>query len=270
MSPNLFACTVTCIERVAQDTLHIAAACGQLAREARPGQFVMLRAGAGLDPLLRRPFSICEIDDPGVSFLVKVCGKGTALMSQWRCGDVIDVLGPLGNGFSVDNHIRQAVLVGGGIGVAPLIGLARHCVKHRPGTNVRLYMGAGNAASLISHERFGLGTCEVHIATDDGSAGFHGTVAELVAQHLQERILSAGSGVCLYGCGPSAMSRQLASWADTNGIDCRLSLESRMACGTGACLGCVVPASGGDAAYRRVCADGPVFDSTAIDWDRLP
>lgn len=235
----------------------------EIGHTAYPGQFVMIRVGTRIDPLLRRPFSICGIrEDGGVMILYRVVGRGTRMMAAAKAGDALDVLGPLGKGFDAPDPARVPFLVTGGMGIAPLSFLAQ-----RLGPNGHLLTGYACADQQVPLHRFGASHCEVSVATEDGSAGYHGMVTTL----LEEILRQSPEGVPdIYACGPVPMLKAVAALALKKGIPCRVSLESTMACGLGACQGCAVAAAPGrDRAYYHVCRDGPVFDVNAIDWERL-
>lgn len=222
---------------------------------ALPGQFISIYSNSG-EKLLPRPISICEIDKEAGSLRVvyRVVGKGTEEFSHLSAGDTVDILGPLGNGFPLEEG--HAIVVGGGIGVPPMLELA----KQLPGT-VTAVMGYRND-DLFLTEEFTDVAAELVIATDDGSVGTHGTVVDAI----KENELTAD---VIYACGPKPMLRALAAWAAEEGIKCYVSMEERMACGVGACLGCVCQSTEVDdhshVKNKRVCADGPVFLSTEIE-----
>ncbi len=225
------------------------------AQYAIPGQFISIYSNSG-EKLLPRPISICEIDKEAGSLRVvyRVVGAGTREFSQLTAGDTVEILGPLGNGFPLEEG--HAIVVGGGIGVPPMLELA----KQLPGT-VTAVMGYRND-DLFLTEEFTDVAAELIIATDDGSVGTHGTVVDAI----KENELTAD---VIYACGPKPMLRALAIWASEEGIKCYVSMEERMACGIGACLGCVCQSTELDdhshVKNKRVCADGPVFLSTEVE-----
>ncbi len=233
----------------------------EIAKAALPGQFCMLHAGSPetTDPLLRRPFSIHYADGDTIFFLYRVVGKGTRLIAAMRPGDVIRILGPLGCGFSISAETKN-ILVGGGLGTAPLFFLARSLP--REGTTIML--GAKTSGELARADAFLPHAEKVFLSTDDGSLGQHGLVTELLAGHIQ-RTLCTGFLPLVSACGPWPMVRAVAHLCHINGIPCQVSLEARMACGTGLCLGCAIPRSGGG--YLHVCTDGPVLDAALVDWE---
>lgn len=224
----------------------------------KAGQFFHLRCGDGADPLLRRPISLHRINrETGeVSMMIRPTGRGTAWLSQRREGDLIDMLGPLGRGFRIDPKARNLLLVAGGIGIAPLVAVADEAVRR--GLSVLMVAGAASKDRLFPGPALPP-EVEYRTATDDGSAGHHGFVTDLLtdAAHWADQILA---------CGPQPMFLALASMkrqGRLGGVHVQVSLERRMACGVGACLGCVVASNGG---FRRVCADGPVFNLEDVSW----
>ncbi len=241
-----------------------------LAHNARPGQFIMLKTCESTDPLLRRPFSLCGVTEDYVEILYTVRGRGTRAMSDWTPGMAVDVMGPLGNGFRIPATLETAYLIAGGIGIAPLLFLVCYLTNKFAPVSINMLMGGKSAKDIALLKHFDLSGCSnVCVATEDGTQGFHGMVAELLLDHLKQASELSASKLSIFGCGPFGLSKALANIAARYGIACQLSLESRMACGTGACLGCVLKSGAGGASsmYKRVCADGPVFDSTEIDWD---
>ncbi len=223
----------------------------QLARSARPGQFVMVQLRTPV-PMLPRPMSLAAIDGRSgrVAMLYRVVGTGTELLAAASPGDQLRLLGPCGNGFS--RPAGPALLVAGGTGLAPLLPVARDAPA-----GSRLLYGAGTAAELVDAGALAGPGIGVELATDDGSAGRGGTVLDLLPAVVEP-------GTEVYACGPRPMLAALARWARANGLKIWVSLEERMACGVGACLGCAVLTVDG---YRRVCADGPVFAAEEVVWD---
>jgi dihydroorotate dehydrogenase electron transfer subunit len=236
--------------------------------EAAPGRFVMLRIEDSADPLLRRPFAIFDANASasGTYFeiLYRVVGKGTARLSAKKEGDRLDILGPLGKGFRPDTSAEEHWLVGGGIGLAPLYALARK-LSSLPSV-VSLFAGGRGRADILCADEFKALGIECNFTTEDGSLG----ARALVTQSLIGRIESLKSNVAIYACGPRGMLRAVARIAARHAIPCQVSLESRMACGIGVCLGCVVEGRNSSAQtpdFHCVCAEGPVFDANEIDWD---
>ncbi len=226
----------------------------RIAGAARAGQFVALYC-KDESRLLPRPISICEIDrkEHAIRLVFRVAGKGTEEFSRMEAGMRIDVMGPLGNGFSKKKE--TALLVGGGIGIPPMLALAQEleCEK-------QIVLGYRDAL-FLQREFEAYGT--VSIATEDGSAGTKGTVLDVI----QNKRLHAQT---LYACGPLPMLRALKQYAAEQGIECQVSLEERMACGIGACLGCVCKSKEIDAHTnvnnKRICKEGPVFAAEEVEF----
>lgn len=242
-------------QRLAVDVYHLILAMPEIAVKARPGQFVMLKVAAGLEPILRRPFSVHRLnrETGAVEIIYQKVGKGTAILANRKPGEEIEVLGPLGTGFCV-GHARHIGLVGGGMGIAPLLAVAEQAVEE--GKQVVIFLGAITKDYLLARTEFGkLGP--LFVVTDDGSAGEKAVVSKPLAEYLQGHSLDL-----LLACGPIPMLKALAAIAEAQRIKAQLSLEQNMACGIGACLGCVVPVKADTPAgfsYKRVCHDGPVF-----------
>jgi dihydroorotate dehydrogenase electron transfer subunit len=235
----------------------------KIAAEARPGQFVMIRVGEFMDPLLRRPFSLCRVQDDLVFVLYRVVGRGTRILSNAREGEALSVLGPLGNGFEGFNNKSPSILVAGGVGIAPLLFLAES-LEPKP---YAFLAGFGSAEEMLGPADLGIQGMEIAFATDDGSAGHHGLVTELLEHQLRE--LTGTPGV-VCSCGPFPMLKAVAAITRERNIPCQVSLEAAMACGLGACQGCAMKAAAGqDRAYWHVCQNGPVFDATDVDWGAL-
>ncbi|MGE5843076.1 MAG: dihydroorotate dehydrogenase electron transfer subunit [Deltaproteobacteria bacterium] len=253
---------ITSNERVTHDTWLMALRSEEIARAARPGQFVMIRVSAGLDPLLRRPFSICWVKEDLFLVLYRVVGKGTTLMTELREGEKVWVLGPLGKSFAVPEKSARRLLVGGGIGIAPLVFLA----QFHGDQDLTFMTGFRSAGDVISPRRIIGKDAGLLVATDDGTQGHHGPVTGLLDKVLRRE----PEGATIYACGPRPMLRKVAETAMTLKIPCQVSLEANMACGLGACQGCAVKASGTSGrSYFYVCKEGPVFEAGDIDWEAL-
>lgn len=231
------------------------------ARRPAPGQFVMLGPLAAdcADPFLNRPFSIHRISGRDrLELLIAVVGRGTRILNAVTPGDRIGLLGPLGKGFNLPGPSRPVLLAAGGLGVAPLFFLAEElCAR---GARPRLFYGAGSVDQLVPTDGLQALGVSVQLATEDGTAGFSGFVSELLSRELSG---AAPPNAYAAACGPWEMLRAVADLAADRGLeDLEISLESRMACGLGACLGCMVFLPGG--AGRRVCCDGPVFTAREV------
>jgi dihydroorotate dehydrogenase electron transfer subunit len=243
-----------------------------IAKQALPGQFVMVKTSAGSDPLLRRPFSIFEVlrDSAGaptaLTILNKRVGVGTARLAGAREGDRFDLLGPLGKPFVPVEPPTEAWLVAGGVGLAPFATLAEALAAR--GTPTTLFYGARRAQELFRVEFFERLGVRLALATEDGSRGDRGFITVPLDRALASR--DAGD-VHLYTCGPTPMMRAVAARAAAHGLACDASLEQTMGCGLGGCYSCVVRVrdAGGVPHFVRSCINGPVMNAAAIDWEGL-
>ena len=227
----------------------------EIVKNSHPGQFINLRSPETLDPLLRRPLSIfrCNGEKGWIEFLIKLVGRGTQLFSQTKPGDRFSLLGPLGNSLPWQN-IKNGILVGGGIGIAPLVFLAEEMIQS--GKKPTLIWGFQSKEELCCVDKMKALQAGIHVATDDGSYGFHGLVTEKLAQLLHESPESRDATV--FACGPNPMMAALEKICANYFMEAYFSLEAHMACGFGACAGCAVP-SHDRKKYYLVCEDGPVF-----------
>lgn len=219
----------------------------RMARAARPGHFLQLRVGDGIDPFLPRPMSIYKVRGDDLLILYIVVGKGTSLLAQLRAGSRLGAWGPLGSTFRVPRG-REVLLVGGGVGIAPLVFWATRAPA------ARLFFGVRTKHDRLSARELALNTSRVRYATDDGSLGHNGYVTDLF--DAWARAADPRRWFVLT-CGPDPMLRKVVARARRHGIAGQASLEETMACGVGACLGCVRFVGG---SQRTVCRDGPVFD----------
>ena len=222
-----------------------------------PDQFLHIKCGHS--HLLRRPISICNWSAQRdlIRLVFEVRGEGTQWLSRRKVGDSLDVLGPLGNGFSMEAEKRY-LLVGGGIGVPPMLGCAVHGSGHC--TAVLGFRSAGNTMLLEEFEKACTGG--VRLATDDGTLGHHGFVDALVRQELEEH---PGEYDGVLACGPKPMLKSVAAVCAQLDTPCQVSMEERMGCGVGACLVCACKNARGH--YVHVCKDGPVFPAQEVDWN---
>jgi dihydroorotate dehydrogenase electron transfer subunit len=259
---------------LARQSYRVRLHCPELARAIRPGQFLMLRLPKHSDPLLGRPFALYDtVLDPNgqpvaVDVVYLVVGKLTGLLANLKCGDKLDVWGPLGNGFPDYANLSHIALVAGGIGQTPFLAHVRDLLGTR-GYGGRAPRKAANAVSLYYGVRtsdlaagvddFRNAGAKVHLASDDGTLGFSGFVTQLLEQHeLPPQLV---------GCGPEPMLRALADIARRRNVACDVSLETPMACGVGVCFSCVTPVKTiGGWDYRRVCVEGPIFDAARLAW----
>ena len=255
-------------EKLAEDILSLWIAT-DIAKEAVPGQFISVYTKSEAR-LLPRPISICEIgcefgdgSRNALRIVYRIAGDGTREFSTYKAGDEVDILGPLGNGFPLsaddgdtgENTERQAILIGGGIGIPPMLELAKQlkCDK-------TIVVGYRNADMFLDKELAGYG--RLVIATDDGSVGTKGNVIDAIKEQ-------GVTGSVIYACGPTPMLRGVKAYAEEKGIEAYISMEERMACGVGACLGCVCRSVEVDdhskVNNKRICKDGPVFKASEVE-----
>lgn len=246
-------CPVVSVERVAGDIYVLTFQSEELVQAIKPGQFVNIRVQDSYVPFLRRPFSAYKVEQDCVKIIFNVIGIGTRILSSKRRGDVIDVLGPLGRAYNVEGDYETAILVAGGMGVAPLPMITDAIFGKK---NIITLLGAKTKSLLIDTY-----LQNVHIATDDGSKGFRGTVIELLSQELLTNRFPRPK---IFACGPSQMLQSLTLLIETMKLPCEVSIESIMACGIGICQGCPVELINGEDKYALVCKDGPVFDISTI------
>lgn len=230
---------------------------------AKPGNFIEIRINENLDPFLRRPISIYNIEkEKGIiEIIFQVKGKGTELLSKKQEGDFIDIIGPLGNGvFKFEKHKNIAV-IGGGIGIFPLYELTKEAKKLN--LNIDTYIGFRNKELVVLEKEFENTSNNLTITTDDGSYKNKGFAIDYLKENLKTKKVD-----CIYTCGPLPMIKAVKALAEENNIECQISLEEKMGCGLGVCLGCAVKtaeSSKEDPQYVHVCKDGPVFESKSVE-----
>jgi len=243
----------------------------EIAAATFPGQFLMVKAGNGYDPLLRRPFSVFEIlrdaggKPTGVSILVKRIGISTRLLYDARVGEKIACLGPLGRPFTIVDTPEEAWMVAGGVGLAPFWTLAQSLAAR--GTRSTLFYGARRAEELFYLDFFRNLGVELVLTTEDGSAGEKGRVIAPLDRALSAR--NADHPVTIYACGPEGMLEATARTSARYGRRCEVSVERIMGCGMGGCYSCVVPMKNDMGGYHHVrsCISGPVLDAAQVVWD---
>ena len=245
-------------QKLSGDYWYLEFQASEIAKRAEPGQFVNIRVSDGLVPLLRRPISIHGVKAQKVKVVYEVIGKGTQILSTRKPGEFLDIIGPLGNGFSYRHLIKpkagKYVLIAGGLGVAPLVFLAEKLKLSKP----LVLIGARTKKDILCAQEFKALGCELKLATLDGSIGLKGKITDLF-----KIILGQIQPAQVFSCGPQAMLKVVSEIVKEKKIKAQLSLEEHMACGIGACLGCVVATKAG---YKTVCQDGPVFLSEELIW----
>jgi len=253
----------------------------------KPGQFYQIRCSDSNDPLLRRPFSFHRLVQNGTThhleILYRVIGKGTEWLSKKKKGEVLDLLGPFGNGFVNEEGMEPLVLVARGIGIAPLYGFAEEALRKDKRRKILILIGA-RLKERILYEKECRKLGRVFTYTDDGSQGFHGRAPELLCHLLKNGKLA--DKFSLYACGPAAMLKELAEITKRLNIPGQVALQDHFGCGFGACLSCACPlkpdsikrdpswqkpalqwSEDRSRAYSLICKDGPVFDLQEIDWE---
>ena len=268
--------------RLATDTYRVRLECPSIARAIRPGQFIMLRLADCNDPLLGRPLAVYDpFDDAsgqpiGIDVVYLVAGKLTSRLATCSAGVAIEVWGPLGNGFS-PQPCEHLILVAGGIGQTPFLAVAKQRLGRRtygenpqsiaPPKQLTFCYGARSKDYFAGLDDFRTLEVELRLSTDDGSAGHHGFVTDVLRQTLDEAGASTASRQILC-CGPEPMMEAVAEIAAERGVACEVSLETPMACGIGICFTCVAKVWQPDGAwdYKRTCVEGPVFSAEKICW----
>jgi dihydroorotate dehydrogenase electron transfer subunit len=244
------------------DYFHFVIDAPEIGREARPGQFVMVKVTDGTFPLLRRPLGIHDAGAGGIELFFKVAGQGTEILSRKKPGESLDLIGPLGQGFTISEKMtgKRAFCVGGGRGIAPIYFLARELSSR--GVKTTVFYGGRRLVDIPLRDKFEKAGIELFSSTDDGSHGFAGLVTDLVGRELER-----SKPDILYSCGPDAMMKALASLAAKHRVPAEFSLESVMGCGIGACWGCVhrIKNESGDG-WTKICEEGPVFPGERILW----
>lgn len=225
----------------------------EIANVINPGEFLNIRISDLPIPLLRRPFSVCDVEEDFFYIMFNTMGMGTKLMSSKKPGEYLDVLGPLGKGFNFEDDFDRAIILGGGLGVAPFPYLTR---KIKDKKEISTFIGGRTKSDVITY-----GLENIHISTDDGSYGFKGNVVELLEinfDNLKKDKLK------IFACGPTPMLVTAKKFAEKENIECELSTECAMACGFGICQGCPIQSSEDEDKFLLVCKDGPVFNSKEI------
>ncbi len=223
--------------------------CPGITKTIKPGQFVNVRVTETIYPLLRRPFSVCDVEGEYFYLMFNVFGEGTRILASKHFGDTIDILGPLGNGFNYNDDYETAIIVAGGLGAAPFPYMIR---KIGDDKNIFTFIGGKTYRDVITH-----GMKNISIATDDGSLGFKGNVVELLNENIETL---KNDKIKIFACGPNAMLRALKDFSIKNNFECEASTECAMACGFGICQGCPIESTKNSDKYLLVCKDGPVFN----------
>lgn len=243
---------VESVKKIINDTYLLRVYSPLIAASIKPGQFCNIKVSDSNYPLLRRPFSICEVEGDYLHFLFDVHGEGTKLLANKRKDDFIDILGPLGNGFELNGNYNLAIIVAGGIGIAPFPYLIQQLPSNK---KIFSFYGSRSKANLIDYKMKNLS-----VSTDDGSAGFKGNVVQLLEKDFYK---FGNETIRIFACGPTLMLKAIQDFSIKYNIECQISTECSMACGFGICQGCPIERTDDDG-YYLVCKDGPVFDSKKV------
>lgn len=225
----------------------------EIANNINPGEFLNIRISELAIPLLRRPFSVCDVENDSFYFMFNTMGAGTKLLALKKPGEFIDVLGPLGNGFNIEDDFDRAIIIGGGLGAAPFPFLTR-LLKDKK--EIITLIGGRTEKDVITY-----GLENISVATDDGSLGFKGNVVELLEEKLDE---TGNVKSKIFACGPTPMLKALKILTEQKNIECEISTECAMACGFGICQGCPIQSAADEDKFLLVCKDGPVFNSKEV------
>lgn len=223
--------------------------CPEITSNVQPGQFLNVRVSETMYPLLRRPFSVCDVKGEHMFLMFNILGEGTRLLAKKHKDETIDIIGPLGNGYNLDGEYDTAVIVAGGLGAAPFPFFTRTIGDKK---KILTFIGGRTHKDIINY-----GMKNISIATDDGSLGLKGNVIDLLQQNID---LLKSSKIKIFSCGPLAMLRALKEFAIKNNFECEASTECAMACGFGICQGCPIESTQQPDKYYLVCKDGPVFN----------
>ena len=223
--------------------------CPETSSIIKPGQFLNIRVTDKIYPLLRRPFSVCDVEGDHLYVMFNIMGEGTSILAHKPIGSDLDILGPLGNGFNLEGDYDTAIIVAGGLGAAPFPFVTR---KLKGKKEIFSFVGGRTKYDIITHNLM-----NVKEASDDGSRGYKGTVVKLLENNLNQ---IKSNKVKVFGCGPTAMLRALKEFCIKNNLECEVSTECAMACGFGICQGCPIESTEEQDHYLLVCKDGPVFN----------
>lgn len=248
-------------EQIKSDIYKYSVKSDKMANQAKPGQFLEIRVTDSIEPFLRRPISIHNVkkDEGIIEFIFQVKGKGTELLAERKEGELIDIIGPLGEGTFNTNGYEKIAIIGGGIGIFPLYELAKQAKKS--GKTVNMYLGFRNKDFVILENEYKEVANNFTLATDDGSYGKNGFAINFLKDDISKNPVD-----CIYACGPLPMLKAVQALAKEKNIPCQLSLEERMGCGMGVCIGCAVKyKTETEDTFKRVCREGPVFDANTVE-----
>ncbi len=251
-------CKLVKKEQLKEDIFKFSVEAGEIAKSAKPGQFLEIRVTEEIEPLLRRPISIYNVEGNIVEFIFQIKGKGTEILSKRKEGEEVDILGPLGQGTFKFEGKKNIAIIGGGIGTFPLYKLAKEAKKQ---AKINMYLGFRNKDFVVLEEEFKKVSDKLILTTDDGSYGEKGFAINFLKEDIEKEEIDG-----IYACGPLPMLKAVQALAKETKIPCQISLEERMGCGIGVCLGCAVKVNAGEeTVYTHVCKAGPVFDSNVVE-----
>ncbi|MCI9365548.1 MAG: dihydroorotate dehydrogenase electron transfer subunit [Clostridia bacterium] len=251
-------CKLVKKEQLKEDIFKFSVEAGEIAKGAKPGQFLEIRVTEEIEPLLRRPISIYNVEGNIVEFIFQIKGKGTEILSKRKEGEEVDILGPLGQGTFKFEGKKNIAIIGGGIGTFPLYELAKEAKKQ---AKINMYLGFRNKDFVVLEEEFKKVSDKLILTTDDGSYGEKGFAINFLKEDIEKEEIDG-----IYACGPLPMLKAVQALAKETKIPCQISLEERMGCGIGVCLGCAVKVNAGEeTVYTHVCKAGPVFDSNVVE-----
>jgi len=252
---------IKAVQKLSENIYKMDIFCPDIAKAAAMGQFLNLYLDKG-EMILPRPISIADIDkDSGlISIIYHIAGKGTAYLATLSAGAFISIAGPLGNGFAYKNY-KKLALIGGGIGIPPLYGAAFSILRKNPDVEIRAYLGFRDKDFVILEEEFKALKVKTIVATDNGSYGLEANALEAFESDKLDTD-------AIFTCGPYGMLKAVANYSLAKSIACQVSMEERMGCGIGACVGCAIATKtgAGDFTYKKVCKDGPVFEAKEVVW----
>lgn len=243
-------------EQLKEDIFKFSLEAKEIVDIAKPGQFVEIRVTDGLDPFLRRPISIYNMNKENgiLEIIFRVQGKGTEILSRRKEGETVDIIGPLGYGTFKFEGYKNIAILGGGIGVFPLYELAKQAKEV---AKVNTYLGFRNKEAVVIEEEFEKISDKLVVTTDDGSYRIHGFAINELKKDIENEKTD-----CIFACGPLPLLKAVQKLAEETNIPCQISLEEKMGCGLGVCLGCAVEVENGG--YEHVCKQGPVFESNKV------
>jgi dihydroorotate dehydrogenase electron transfer subunit len=246
-------------DKVSSDCYKLKILAPKIAKESQPGQFVHIKIQQKNGPLLRRPFAVHNAEQNKIlEVLYKIRGQGTSILSSKAKNDKLDIIGPLGHGFNIDSKSKEAFIIAGGMGIAPLLFLIKELVKK--GKKVISFIGSSCEDNILCYDEINKLQGELVLATEDGSKGKKGKVTEIFRDYLKNVKKKNGE---IFAAGPKAMLEEISKLSYHFNIPAQLSLDEIIACGVGACLGCAVKTKKG---YKLACKDGPIFKADEIIW----